>query len=77
MKKKHITKRKIENDIREFLKQYDDDDSGDRSTAAYQLVFEVALWGGKNHFECLGILQEAMMAFRENSLEVLNDGENF
>jgi len=76
MRKKYITKRKMEKDVQEFLKQYDDGDSGERSTAAYQLILETLIWGSRNHFEALGILEEVKMTYRESYMEWYNQNEN-
>lgn len=77
MKKKlHITERQMIKEIQQYLYQYDDGDGGERSTAACNLIIQVAIWGGKNHFEGIGILQEAQMDYRETSLLILNEEEN-
>ena len=77
MKKKlHITERQMINDIKQYLYQYDNGDSGERSTAACNLVIQVAIWGGNNHFESIGILQEAQLDYRETSILTLNEEEN-
>lgn len=77
MKKKlFITERQMIKEVQQFLDQYDDGDSGERSTTAYNLIVQVAIWGGKNHFECIGILEEALLTYRENSLLILNEEEN-
>jgi hypothetical protein len=76
-KKLHITERQMIKDIEQYLKQYDDADIvGERSDAARRLVVQVAIWGGKNHYEAIGILQEAQLEYRETSLSVLNEEEN-
>lgn len=74
--KLHITERQMIKDIEQYLKQYDDGDAGDRSTTACNLIVQVAIWGAKNHFEGVGILQEALLDYRETSLTILNEEEN-
>ena len=75
-KKLHITERQMIKDIEQYLKQYDDADTvGERSTAACRLIVQVAIWGGKNHYEAIGILQEAQSDYRETSLLILNEEE--
>jgi hypothetical protein len=77
MKKKlHITEREMIKEVEQYLNQYDDGDDGERSTAACRLIVQVAIWGGKNHYEAIGILQEAQSDYRETSLLTLNEEEN-
>lgn len=74
--KLHITERKMIKDIELYLKQYEEGDSGERSTTACNLIVQVAIWGGQNLFEGIGILQEALLEYRETTLEILNEEEN-
>lgn len=75
--KKYITTKKMRNDIQKFLSQYNDNDDGFKSDAAYNIIMESVIWGSRNHFEALGILQEAIMRYREVSLEILSeDGDD-
>jgi hypothetical protein len=77
MKKKlHITERQMIKDMEQYLKQYDDGDTGERSTTACNLIVQIAIWGGKNLFEGVGILQEALLDYRETSILTLNEEEN-
>lgn len=77
MKKKlHITEREMIKEVEQYLKQYDDGDSGERSTTACNLIIQVAIWGSKNLYEGIGILQEALLEYRETTLQILNEEED-
>jgi len=62
-------------ELTELLKNFE----GSRSDAAQHICFEAIVWGTDNHFEALGVLEETKLAYREASLEALDDKteENF
>lgn len=44
-----------------------------KADAAEHFVIEIVNWGSRNHYQALGILEEAKNNYRELSLEVMED----
>ncbi len=51
----------------------DDEISHLRSYLAERVICEAALWGGKTHYESIGIIEEAKLTLRSNSIQVLRE----
>jgi hypothetical protein len=71
----HITERQIVKDIEQYLLQYDNGDNGERSGAASRLILITTIYGANNHFEGIGILQDAILDYREISLNQIKQEE--
>lgn len=59
--------------IGDFFKQIPDEL---KAGAAEYLIYEIVNWGSHDHFQALGIFQEAMLRYRKISLEILDEDEN-
>lgn len=71
--KKELTPEDINNEIekiKDFFEQIPDEL---KSTAAERLIYEIVNWASFNHYEALGIFEEAKISFRENSIRILNE----
>lgn len=56
--------------IRELIKRVPEEY---RSDAASMIIREAVIFGSFNHFEALGILEEAKLEYREISMQVLRE----
>ena len=56
--------------IGDFFKQIPDDL---KAEAAEKFIYEIVNWGCRDHYQALGIFQEAMSRYREVSLQVLEE----
>jgi len=56
------------NKIGDFFKQIPDELKAD---AAERFIYEIVNWGCRDHYQALGIFQEAMLRYREVSNQVL------
>lgn len=68
---KKLTKEEIEVEIAkvgDFFKQIPEEL---RANAAEKLIYEIVNWAARDHYQALGIFQEAMNTYREISLQVL------
>lgn len=63
--------RNIKDQIDEFLETFQEYSGEDKSSLAERICFEVANIASHNHYEALGILEEAKLQFREISLETM------
>ena len=59
---------KLLTQIKKYIKQFDEDE---QSTAAEQIIMEAVIWGGKDHYQMLGILEECKLSLREEFFKVL------
>lgn len=48
-----------------FQKIPDNHESGFKSSAGERIIGEVLIWASANHYEALGILEEAKLSYRE------------
>ena len=69
--RKKLTQEEIEAEISkvgDFFKQIPEDL---KAYAAERFIYEIVNWGSRDHYQALGIFQEAMNNYREVSLRVL------
>ena len=68
---KKLTQEEIEVEISkigDFFKQIPEDL---KAVAAEKFIYEIVNWGSRDHYQALGIFQEAMDNYREVSLRIL------
>ena len=68
---KKLTQEEIEVEISkigDFFKQIPDDL---KAVTAEKFIYEIVSWGSRDHYQALGIFQEAMDNYREVSLRIL------
>jgi hypothetical protein len=68
---KTLTQEEIEveiNKVGDFFKQIPEEL---RAVAAEKFIYEIVNWGCRDHYQALGIFQEAMSNYREVSLRIL------
>ena len=57
--------------IADFFKKIpDNDESGFKSSAGERIIGEILIWAAINHYEALGILEEAKLAYREAAEQI-------
>ena len=52
--------------VRDFFEAFPEDM---RADIAYRFAYEMALWGGRDHFQIIGILEEAKLAYRDKAVD--------
>ena len=70
---KKLTTKEIDAEIdkvRDFFQQIPDEL---KAEAAERFIHEIVNWGSYSHYEALGIFQEAMLKYREASLEAYKE----
>lgn len=70
---KKLTEEEIEieiNKIGDFFKQIPEES---KAITAEKFIYEIVNWGCRDHYQALGIFQEAMNRYREVSLQVLEE----
>lgn len=65
-----VTEERIENKVEELIDLVKEFEGGKSDVVLYAIE-ELVIWGADNHFEGVGILAEALMAWRNSSIEVL------
>ncbi|HUX02721.1 MAG TPA: hypothetical protein VMY35_17300 [Phycisphaerae bacterium] len=75
MDKTQLTWEDVEDEVSKVRQFFLDLPEDLRSDVACRLIGEIVLWGACNHFEALGIFEEAKLFYRNLSLAVMNDGE--
>ncbi len=75
-----VTREQIEVKIEELVelfKQYNEDeqncDCGSLSSMAEYAIGQIVIMACTNHYEGIGIFEEALQSFRETSLESMNE----
>ena len=58
------------NKVGDFFKQIPE---GMKAVTAERFIYEIVNWGCRDHYQALGIFQEAMNRYREVSLQVLEE----
>ena len=59
--------------VSQFIKSIPDEIYHLKSYAAERIACEAVNWGSYNHYEALGIFQEALMSYRETSKKILDE----
>ena len=68
--KEYLTKEEIEFEIQKIGNFFDQVSPRTKSCVAERLIFEIVNQASYNHYEALGIFQEAMINYRETALSV-------
>ena len=72
MKNKEKATDKIINQIQELLKECCDT-CGERQNIARHIILEATIWGARNAYEGIGLLEISKMEYKEVCDEILNE----
>jgi len=73
--KKKLTWEEIEEEFEKIKNFFELIPNKLKVASAELLISEIVNWGSKNYYEVLGIFEEAKLAYRENSLEIICEDE--